>query len=334
MDGSDLYVNQKNYVDGDDKPAGAFIGQQLLATNGSTWEWSGTTWISTGVLGASNSAEQGFGVPSEFTTMTTNGLTETISKGTLHKLKQFPRIGNEHVESSREVQGVVSSGNIVGQIFKASKDNISALMLTLESAAGVVVDDFDSYADDAALQTAWTASGALATLDLVNFQSSPQAMKLPTTNLADKWTVTAAPTDYTGYTGKFDAYFTHSFAQQQMSVYIMDNVGNRKTFLLVQAGAALWCACEVVEGAMVEDPTNTLDTDVTNIVTIGYEVILKRVGGSVTIDDLLSVPPPGFLEVKLWDMGIDIPVSTTTSIDDGTQYTKLGLAESASYTIH
>ena len=45
MDGSDIYVNQNNYVDGAVKPAGAFIGQKLLATNGNTWEWSGTAWF-------------------------------------------------------------------------------------------------------------------------------------------------------------------------------------------------------------------------------------------------------------------------------------------------
>ena len=300
---------------------------------GDEYEWSGADWYQTKTGGIATTLGSGSGVPASFTKMTTNGLTETISKGSLHKLATFPRIGNEHVESSREIQGVVSSGNIVGQIFKASKDNISALILTLESAGGVAVDDFDSYANDAALQAVWAASGVLATLDLVNFQSSPQAMKLPTTNTSDTWETTAAPTDYTGYTGKFSAYFTHTFAQQQIAVYIEDNVGNSKSFLLIQDGAGIWCDCEVAEGGMVEDPGNGADTDTANIVKIGYEVILKRTGGSVTIDDLLSVPPPGFLEVKLWDMGTTIPVSATTSINDGTQYEKIGAGEASSFVI-
>ena len=56
MPGSDLYVNQKNYVDGDDKPVGAFIGQRLLATNGNAWEWSGTGWYPIKLGGASSSS--------------------------------------------------------------------------------------------------------------------------------------------------------------------------------------------------------------------------------------------------------------------------------------
>ena len=44
MKGSDIYVNQEAYVDGDPKPSGAFIGQELKATNGKVWEWSGSTW--------------------------------------------------------------------------------------------------------------------------------------------------------------------------------------------------------------------------------------------------------------------------------------------------
>ena len=44
MKGSDIYVNQNVYVDGDPKPSGAFIGQELKATNGKVWEWSGDSW--------------------------------------------------------------------------------------------------------------------------------------------------------------------------------------------------------------------------------------------------------------------------------------------------
>jgi len=42
------------------------------------------------------------------------------------------------------------------------------------------------------------------------------------------------------------------------------------------------------------------------------------------IDLLESVSAGGTVELKLWDMGTSIPVASTTSIDDGTQYEKLG----------
>ncbi|GAH28849.1 unnamed protein product, partial [marine sediment metagenome] len=49
-----------------------------------------------------------------------------------------------------EIQGVVNASTIVGQIFQASQDNINGINLTLESAAGIAFDDFESYADSAA----------------------------------------------------------------------------------------------------------------------------------------------------------------------------------------
>ena len=51
MSGSDKYVNQENYIDGDAKPSGGFIGQELLATNGNAWEWSGAEWFPIKVAG-------------------------------------------------------------------------------------------------------------------------------------------------------------------------------------------------------------------------------------------------------------------------------------------
>ena len=276
---------------------------------------------------------QSNGVPNTFTNITTNTSRTNISKGQLNKIGIQPRIGNEHVESSREIQGVVSNGNIVGQIFRASKDNITALMFTLESAQGIVIDDFESYADNAALQAVWSASSALATLETVIVHGGVKAMSLPTTNTGDEWERSSAPQDFTDFTGTFNAYFSHSFAQQQIAVYIEDSIGNNKSFTIIQDGPGSWCDCAVNEKAMTENPGNSADTDITDITRIGFRVILKRTGGSVIIDDLASVPPPGDIEIKLWDMGDTKPISATTSIDDGTQYQQIGGAQAASYTL-
>ena len=270
------------------------------------------------------------GVPHTFSKQTSNTLLKNISKGNLNKVAVQSRIINEHAESSREIQGVVASGNILGQIFKASKDNISALMLTLESAAGVVVDNFESYADNAAIQAVWIESGTdPATLEQTIVHTGNKAMRLPTTVNGDEWVKTAAAADFTGYTGTFNAYFTHDFSQQQVSVFIGDSLGNSKSFILIQDSAGIWCDCEVNEAAMTDDQAAV--TDITDIITIGYRVVLKRIGGATIIDDLFSVPPPGEIEIKLWDMGESIPVSAVTSIDSGNQYEQIGEAEAASY---
>jgi len=266
-------------------------------------------------------------VPRSYTKVTSNTYKTPVQKGQLTKIALYPRIGNEHAESSREIQSTVTSSNIVGQIFRASRDNITALMLTLESGEGVVIDDFDGYANDAALQTAWPATGAAATLETTTYLSSPNSMSLPTTNNGDEWQTTSSPLNYTGYTGEFDCYFSHDSAAQQISVFIGDGT-NTKSLTLSQDAANQWQKFQINEAAMTEDGGTTNTAAITEI---GFRVITKKIGGTVFIEDLTSVPPAGDLEVKLWDMGTTKPVSTTNSIDDGTQYTKIGEALSASH---
>ena len=272
------------------------------------------------------------GVPYGFTKLTLNTSTILISKGSLNKIAFVPRILNEHVESSRQIHSVVTSTNIVGQIFKASKDNISALFLTLESAGGVVIDDFESYADNAALQLTWLTSGINpALLEQVIVHDALQAMRLTTIVDGEEWTRTAAPQNYTGYTGTFNAYFSHAVDQMQISVFIEDSTGFSKSFVLIQNSADVWQDFEVNEAAMIEDGAWT--TDVTDIDTIGYRVVSKKPASFVIIDNLESAPPPGELELKLWDMGDTLPDDGVTSIDDGVQYDQIGAAEAASFNI-
>lgn len=265
------------------------------------------------------------GVPSGFTKITSNTTTFNIEKGRLNHLGFYPRILNEQQINRQQVQGIVTSTNIVGQAFKPSKNNISALMFAGGSDQGTAIDDFESYADDAAIQAVWSTSGAnLAELETDTGYTGSKAMRLPTNVDAEEWTRTApgAPLDYTGYTGLFKAIFTHPINQLQIAVFIEDNVGNSKSFPIVQDGAGILCSCEVNEAAMVDDQATVTDT--ANIAVIGYRVLLKRAGSFVRIDDLAAVPAPGFLGVKLWDMGTEIPVSATTRIDDGDQYTQIG----------
>jgi hypothetical protein len=78
-----------------------------------------------------------------------NSVYQQIQKGQLNKVRLRSQVINEHAESSRLAHTTVESGVKVGQIFKASQDNINGINLTLESAAAVVLDNFESYADDA-----------------------------------------------------------------------------------------------------------------------------------------------------------------------------------------
>ena len=273
--------------------------------------------------------EETNGVPSGFYKVTANTGASNIQKGNLNKIKFTPRILNEHSESSREIQATVTSTNIVGQVFKASKDNISALMLTLESAAGIALDDFESYADSAALQLEWVKSGTSeATLEETIVKTGSKAMSLPCSLIDGVWTNTITSTDYTGFTGSFDAYFTETFAKLKVSVFIGDGT-NTKSLQLAQANKDIWHKYEILESAMSED--GGTPTDVTAITKIGFRVDLKDIGSVCIIDNLIATPPPGDVRIKLWDMGETKPEIGVTSIDDGTQYTQIGAALAASY---
>lgn len=277
------------------------------------------------------SIDQSNGVPPTFTELTSNTGASLISKGNLNKVRFFPRILNEHVESSREIQGVVSSGNIVGQVFKASQDNITALMLTLESAAGISLDTFESYANSTALRAVWIKGGTNdANLEETIVKTGNKAMSLPCGLLNDSWVNTISLTDYTNFTGSFDAYFTKEFNKLKVSVFIGDGT-NTKSFQLIQADKEVWAKFEVNEAAMSEDGGGT--TNVTAITKIGFRVDDKESTHVCIIDNLAATPPPGEIDIKLWDMGASIPESAITSIDDGAQYNRLGVALSSEFTL-
>jgi len=260
-------------------------------------------------------------IPKSFTKLSTNTLSFPLQKGQLNKAHIYPKIYNEHCESSREIQGVVSSGNHVGQIFRASRDNISQLGITLESAAGSVVDDFEGYATDAELQAIWVASGNLATLETVIVKEGTQSMAIPGNVLFDTWAAGTIVQDYTGYSGNLNAYFTEEFSRFKVSLYIGDGV-NTKSFQLIQSGKDRWQKFTISEVAMIEDGGGT--TDVSAITQIGFRIDDKGIGDVVYIDRIFSTPPPGEVGIELWDMGTTLPTDGVTSIDDGTQYTQIG----------
>lgn len=272
-----------------------------------------------------DSVSYGVGVPDTYTKATANGDTFLIQKGQVNNLRLRPQVMNEHAESSRKVQGVVNATNIVGQIFKASQDNINGLGLTLESAAGVIFDDFESYANDAALQAVWIASGGLADIEVATVYEGTQAMYLPTGigSVGNNWFQTFATTDFTGYTGEFQMQSNKEYKDVQMRVVVEDSLGNTSSRQIVQANANVWTKVVVPVSSLIEDVPGS-PADLSDIVAIGFEVEKEKKDGFVILDILISVPPPGEVAVKLWDMGTDIPVSTTTALTDGTQYTKLG----------
>lgn len=264
------------------------------------------------------------GVPSSFTKTTRNERPINIAKGQVNSGRLRPEVLNEHAESSREIQSVVNSTNKVGQIFKASQDNINAIYITAESAEAAAIDDFESYANDAALQAVWVPSNSLNFLETTIVQDSTQSMGLPLSVINDEWEMTMAAIDYTGYTGSFDFYQDTIFGLTGaiVEVFISDGVNTKSSQLAINQ-ANNWTHFDINEAAMIEDDILN-PTDVTAITSIGFRVDTKKLGASAYVDNLAAAPPPGELGIQLWDMGTTTPVTGVDALDDGVQYTQIG----------
>jgi hypothetical protein len=264
-------------------------------------------------------------IPSTYTQQTSNSKSFFIQKGQLNYYRIRPEILNEHVDSSRVSQAVVDSSTIVGQVFRASQDNINSINLTMESAAGVTFDNFESYANDAALQVAWveTDTNDKATIGSeVPVDGGSQSMCMPADATAgDEWVNTISATDYTSYTFEFPFYQNRDYSQVKFSLFVGDGTNTKSQPIVVQSASA-WEPITINVDDMAEDGGGT--TDAANITKIGFRLDTRRNSSTAYVDNIVLIPEPGSVSVELWDMGIEKPVSGINSIDDGTQYTELG----------
>lgn len=259
-------------------------------------------------------------VPTDYSMQTSNAIEKPIQKGQLNKIVIRPSIINEQAESSREIQGVVDASTIVGQIFQASQDNINGIFLTLESAEAEALDDFESYADSAALQVVWVKGGTNeALLEETIVESGDKSMELPGTVLDDDWVDTIISKDYTDYTFEFDFQTNNSNLILKYEFTLSDG-SDTLSIEIVHDQINEWQHHEIDINAMVDSGT----TDKTAITKIGFRVVDIHPAGVAYVDNLVTTPPPGSVGLRLWDMGDTIPVTAVTSIDDGTQYEELG----------
>ncbi|MCK5127530.1 MAG: hypothetical protein KAR42_14840 [candidate division Zixibacteria bacterium] len=275
-----------------------------------------------------NTQAYGVGIPSTYTKQGNNGRIFLTQKSQLNEYKIRPAIQNEHVQPSKLAQSIVTSSNIVGQIFKPSQDNINGILLTLESAAGANFDTFESYADSAALQVQWVESNATfkALLEETIVQSGAKSMNIPMDAVvADNWINTVGSTDYTGFTFEMDFRQNKVFAQMELHFFIGDGTNTKSIELNVNA-ADSWERFEINEAAMTvttEDATAS-PPDMSAITKIGFRLDDRSANGIGYIDNMVFIPAPGEVELKLWDMGASIPTTGVTALDDGSQYIELG----------
>lgn len=268
------------------------------------------------------------GVPTTYTACMTTAINEPVNMGQLNEFRQRPIILNEHAESGREVMETVVAAVIVGQIFKASADNINSILLNLESAeAETTIDDIEE-ANDAALQAAWVKTGTneavLETTIISTNKGSTKSMKLDMDTLNDLWTNTKAATswDMTGATIEFDYYQTIVTASATMTLSINDGANTSAlTISIATSGVGSWHHFSVP----VDNMSGT--ADVSAVTNVFFKVTQKRVNQFAYVDNVRFRPAPGSVTLKLWDCGTTLPVGDGATFDltnDATQYSEIG----------
>jgi hypothetical protein len=263
-----------------------------------------------------------FGVPDTFTKQTSNERPFNILKGSLTNMRIRPQIINEHAESSREEKSIITPTNSVGQIFRASQDNINTIYLTLESAGLLLLDNFEQYNNSAELQSEWIAnSPRLAELESIIVETGDHSMALPGDDVGNEWIKTIPVTDLAGSTGSFDVYFTKEYNKFKVSIFLGDGV-NTKSQDLVFNLKDNWIHFDVSEANFIEDQVGI--TNASAITQVGFRIIDKEKDQIAYIDNIEYSPFAGTVGVELWDMGASLPISGVTSLIDGTQYKQIG----------
>lgn len=274
--------------------------------------------------------QEDLNIPARFSLGNATGQIDFIKKGQFNKISLRPQVVNEQNSFDAQVQGVVNSSTIIGQSFRASQDNINGITLTLEPATtGSSVEDFESYADSAALQAVWTqvgGTGVLAELETVIFSpnfSSTKSMKLKLDKTASDWRRSIGSTDMTNSFITLDWFQDEDFSKAQGIFYVRD--GMNLAFMNIPSGERNeW---ETFTWNVIDfNPltNNPGQIDFAAITEIGFRVKLERPDTFGYADNIRISTMPGSVDIKLWDFGASPPVASSDSIDNGTQYTTLG----------
>lgn len=264
-------------------------------------------------------------IPKEYDKISCIGKRISLNQGRNEARIRSVEVG-EHVESSRLAQATVTSSNIVGQVTKLNTaDNIGQLDLTAEmDATETVLDNFQLYDDSAALRVEWVKTGLNADLEeaiVSPNDSSTKSARFPLKILANEWVNTISSLDLENQQIQFDYIQTVSGLLGKFEFFIGDGT-NTKSIEVSPAFAAVWDTLSVLESDMKDDEATT--PDVTAITKIGFRVSDSSNNQFFYIDNLVYSQGTGSVILKLFDMGDTKPVSASTTIDSGTQYTTLG----------
>ena len=268
-------------------------------------------------------------VPAIFSEIDGIGKELFLKKGQFNIVEMRPEIINEQNSSDRSIQSVINSTTIVGQSFKASNDNINGISLVMEPAeAGVSHENFESYADSAALRLVWPQIGPGPDADLEQVIVSPnfgstKSMKLTLDNVLNDWANTGTAIDVSNSVIAIDWLQTDEYARLKTELYMSDGV-NTVSADIVSSVVNVWETFIWDSIDFQPELSNQGPIDLANIITFGFRVLESRQNRFGYADNMILLTQPGSIIAKLWDFGTNPPEGGTDSIDSGTQYTTLG----------
>jgi len=244
-----------------------------------------------------------------------------INKGQVNSVIIRPQILSEHCGAFDFPTDKVTPTNIVGQVFKASRDNINSVSVVIETTglSESSLNNFDQYADNAALQLELVAQGSTvpSTLDTnvvsPNYASVNSA-KLDVNDEGDKWVYSFAPINVKNGLLTFDFYVEK--LEDEFVFEISDGVN----FAQIPINPNLkesWQTFNVNTSAFVGVNLKA----VTKICIICVKAEKEK---AAYIDNIRYSTSSGNLICELYDFGTTIPTDAVSKISDATQYTQIG----------
>lgn len=239
-----------------------------------------------------------------------------------------------HLTVSNDVIGTVDGSTpLVGQVFKASADNVQEIALKLSASAPnpATLEDFESYANDAAIQAAWVSSDATYTqvsLDTGVFYAGSKAMKIRLDKnpraLNDKVTRTFSTNqNWSGLNTLNLAFRQEDTGKIQLRYRIIDENGHSISVLIpMVATDNTWKTYSFSLDNFTQDGGTY--PNLAAVRKHEFEIVLNNNGGwkNVWIDHLVLEQDAGTLSLKLYDFGSNAePASlssgTPVTFDDG-----------------
>lgn len=145
------------------------------------------------IVNVADDIEEENGVGAAFKKISYASETKNLQKGGSNKITIRPRVLTENVQDEQNLIDTLETGvTDIGQVFRLTPGifDIDRLHVCLEAVAGAgggttVIDDFESYADTAALRAAWVpndTTNSPNTLETTIIQEGAKAMKCNLTN--------------------------------------------------------------------------------------------------------------------------------------------------------